>query len=124
MIDRRAARCCSQRQNSPAVAVEAERVLSEVNADRLALRRTREGLQAQLARLPVERSRAAEIGKLERLLFDAEAFAFGERLSDDDQGIVSAGHRDLLKAWVDALGPPIFEAQSSTASDGCRYRGR
>lgn len=63
----------------PGVAAEAERVRAEVNAARLALKATREGLQAQLARLPVERSRAAATGKLERLMFNAEAFAFGER---------------------------------------------
>jgi DNA invertase Pin-like site-specific DNA recombinase len=90
------------------VAGEAERVLGEVSADRLALRTTREGLQAQLARLPVERSRAAEITKLHRLLFNAEGFADGWRLGDDGQGIVTASDRDLLKAWVDVLGPPIF----------------
>jgi hypothetical protein len=48
----------------PGVAAEAERVLAEVNADRLALKATREGLQAQIARLPVERSRAIAMGKL------------------------------------------------------------
>jgi|ERR1700733_5066953 len=92
----------------PGVAVEAERVLSEVNADRLALQATREGLQAQLGRLPAERSRAAAIDKLDRLLFNAEAFAFGERLSDDGRHMVTEGDRELLKAWVEAIGPPIF----------------
>ncbi len=51
----------------------------------------REGLQAQLGRLPAERSREAAIGKLDRLLFNAEAFAFGERLSDDGRHIVTEG---------------------------------
>lgn len=92
----------------PGVAVEAERVLSEVNADRLALQATREGLHAQLGRLPVERSREAAIGKLERLLFNAEGFADGWRLNDDGTGFAVQSDRELLKAWVEALGPPIF----------------
>ena len=72
------------------VAAEAEPVLAEVNADRLALKTTREGLHAQLARLPVEPSRAAQITKLQRLLFNAEGFADGWRLGDNGTGIVTA----------------------------------
>jgi hypothetical protein len=56
----------------------------------------------------VERSRATEITKLHRLLFNAEGFADGWRLGDDGQGIVTASDHELLKAWVDVLGPPIF----------------
>jgi DNA invertase Pin-like site-specific DNA recombinase len=90
------------------VAAEAERVLAEVNADRLALKTTREGLHAELARLPVEPSRAAQVTKLQRLLFNAEGFADGWRLGDSGSGIVTASDRELLKPWVDVLGPPIF----------------
>jgi len=58
--------------------------------------------------IPVERSREAAIDKLDRLLFNAEAFAFGDWLSDDGSALVTADDRELLKAWVDALGPPTF----------------
>jgi|GEM_PF-5610387 len=92
----------------PGVADEAECVLAEVNTDRLALKATRDGLNAQLARLPVERSRSMEVDKLDRLLFNAEGFADGWRLRDDGTGLVTEGDRELLKAWVDALGPPVF----------------
>jgi hypothetical protein len=70
--------------------------------------KTRERLHAELARLPVEQSRAAQVTKLQRLLFNAEGFADGWRLGDNGSGIVTASDRELLKAWVDTLGPPIF----------------
>jgi hypothetical protein len=84
---------------------EAERVLGEISADRLALKTTREGLHVQLARLPVERSREAELGKLERLIFNAEAFAFGERLSDDGPRVCS-GYFALSSTFFASLSLP------------------
>jgi hypothetical protein len=108
----------------PGVADEAERVLAEVNTDRLALKTMRDGLNAQLARLPVERSRSMEVDKLNRLLFNAEGFADGWRLRDDGTGLVTEGDRELLKAWVDALGPPVFGDRSATGSNGSRSHGR
>jgi hypothetical protein len=59
------------------LAVEAERVLGEISTDRLALKTTRDGLQAKLRRLPVERSRASEITKLHCLLFNGRGSLTG-----------------------------------------------
>jgi hypothetical protein len=93
------------------------RVLGEISTDGLALRTTREGLQVQLAGLPVERSRASEITKLHRLVFNAEGFADGWRLGDG-RGVATASDHDLLKAWVDVRGRPSSANRSSTASEG------
>jgi hypothetical protein len=41
-------------------------------------------------------------------VFNAESFADRRWLGDDGHGIVTASDRELLKAWVDVLGPPIF----------------
>lgn len=94
----------------PGVADEAERIMERANADRLALQAQRQAVLSELAALPVPRARSGEVGRLERVAANAELFASGMSLDED-------GHvhfdptvplRDIVKPWVDALGPPIF----------------
>jgi DNA invertase Pin-like site-specific DNA recombinase len=96
--------------DKPGVADEAERLIARANSDRLASLAQREAILSELAALPVPRSRSAEAERLERVAINAELFASGMGLDED-------GHvrfdptvplREMVKPWIDALGPPVF----------------